>query len=517
MSKEYPYQLPHEGLKAIVGEENVINDPILTLAYSRDWLPPGILNPMCPEFVVLPGSVEEAQQVIKLCNRYKLPFIPVGSNLWGITTTPNRPGTVLIDPKRLNRIVELDEKNMFAVIEPYVTHAQLHAEAYKRGLYIGSPEAGSQASSLANHCFQAIWGVGHRTNMGYRNILSMDWVLPNGELLRTGSNALAEAGHFNGEGPGPDLRGMLRAFTGMLGGTGMVVRMAVKLHPWPGPKQWPVEGIAPNYRSVLPEDRFEWVLFTYPTMEKMVEAMYEIGKAEIAGCLHHWSTVYMNWWWANSNEEYWNTWKSELFQKNCKNLLGCCLWGFTSPKQLEYEKRVLQDIIEETGGKLIPQEIYDMWVPTTANNWIRDTNGPRMFRPSGNFLALMLLGDTYQSSLYYLKAGHNVMDKYTPPIIDNDHSDWIASYEMGHFAHCEVDFPIEKTIEGTKAFMSAAMEELQRELAARECSDTFAILGGPYHKLAGDVYGYGRFIEGIKRAIDPNNVSNPPHPYPLEG
>jgi hypothetical protein len=198
-------------------------------------------------------------------------------------------------------------------------------------------------------------------------------------------------------------------------------------------------------------------------------------------------------------------------------MLGCCLWGFTSPKQLEYEKRVLQDIIKETGGELIPQDIYDMWVPTTANNWIRDTSGPRMFRPSGNFLALMLLGDTYQSSLYYLKAGHAVMDKYTPPILDNDHSDWIASYEMGHFAHCEVDFPIEKTVEGTKAFMAAAMEELQRELAARECSDTFAILGGPYHKLAGDIYGYGRFIEGIKRAIDPNNVSNPPHPYPLEG
>jgi hypothetical protein len=63
-------------------------------------------------------------------------------------------------------------------------------------------------------------------------------------------------------------------------------------------------------------------------------------------------------------------------------------------------------------------------------------------------------------------------------------------------------------------------EEFDPRWTAWNCSRCSApasgILGGPYHKLAGDVYGYGRFIEGIKRAIDPNNVSNPPHPYPLE-
>jgi hypothetical protein len=128
----------------------------------------------------------------------------------------------------------------------------------------------------------------------------------------------------------------------------------------------------------------------------------------------------------------------------------------------------------------------------------------------------MLIADTYQTSLYYLKAGHEVLDKYTPPLLDNDHSDWINSYEMGHFAHCEVDFPIEKTVDDTKTFMDAAMYELKRELDNKECSDTFGVLGGPYHKMAGDVFGYGKLLEGIKRAIDPNNVSNPPHPYPLE-
>jgi len=92
-----------------------------------------------PEFVVLPAGTKETQAVVKICNRLKVPFLPVGSNQWSLTSAPNRPGTVIMDPKRMGRIIEIDEKNMYAVIEPLTTLAQLHAEANKRGLYIGSP------------------------------------------------------------------------------------------------------------------------------------------------------------------------------------------------------------------------------------------------------------------------------------------------------------------------------------------------------------------------------------------
>jgi hypothetical protein len=47
----------------------------------------------------------------------------------------------------MNRL-EIDEKNMYAIVEPYVSHAQLHAEAIKRGLHMGTPEAGSLGADL---------------------------------------------------------------------------------------------------------------------------------------------------------------------------------------------------------------------------------------------------------------------------------------------------------------------------------------------------------------------------------
>jgi len=324
-----------KAFQAAVGPENVSDAPATMEAYYGDWLPPKTLGmSMPPEFVVLPAGTRETQAVVKICNRFKIPFIPVGSNQWSLTGSPNRPETVIIDPKRMGEILEIDEKNMYAVVEPLTTLAQLHAEANKRGLYIGSPEASAQSSALAGHLFQGMWGVGYRLGVAYRNILGMEWVLPNGEILRTGSFSQDAGCGFWGEGPGPDLRGMLRGYAGALGGIGVVTKMAVKLHPYPGPRVWPCEGRIPNQTSTLPEDRFKWYLVKYNSLEEAVRFMYEVGRAEIGGVVQKWPTVYYIWWWANSNEEYWETWKKRVFQDNVKNAVGVCLWGFSSSKQL---------------------------------------------------------------------------------------------------------------------------------------------------------------------------------------
>jgi hypothetical protein len=506
-----------EALQSAIGKENVEDSPSVMMAYHRDWLPPGILNPMLPEFVVLPNGTEEVQKVIRICNRYNVPFIPLGSNQWSVTTAPNRPGTLLIDSKRMGRILEIDDKNMYAVIEPYVTMAQIHSEANRRGLYLGSPEASAQASAMAGHVFQGMWGVGHRLGVGHRNILAMEWVLPSGEILRTGAWATHPGGRFSGEGPGTDLRGMLRGLAGAMGGAGMVTRMAIKLHPYPGPKEFPCEGIIPNHTSTLPADRFQWYIIKYPSLEKAAHAMYEIARAEIGGVLQKYPTVYFNWWWANSNQEYWETWQEGVWQKHCKYAVEVCLWGFTSAKQLEYEKRVLEDIIKETKGSLIPQEIFDKWVPRTANNWIRDTNGSRMMRPSGTFLALRLPFDTINSSIDVCYDGERWVDKFSPPILDSDAPDWISSYDFGHFGAAETDFPVEKTPEVLGDLMQKLMGMMQEEIPRRIEGGMGPFLGGPYHAMAGSVFfNYGKLLGGIKKAIDPKAVANPPHNFPIE-
>jgi hypothetical protein len=502
----------------LLGPENVENAPGIMNAYMRDMLPPGVVGgTVRPEFVVLPGSTKEVQNIIKIANRYKLLFIPVGSNLWSVSSAPTKPRTIIIDPKRMNRILEIDEKNMYAVIEPYVSHAQLIAEANKKGLYIGSPDAGAQASSLANHTFQGIWGVSHRLGMAYRNILSTEWVLPNGEILTTGSLSMGQPGCFSGMGPGPDLRGMLRGLIGTLGGFGMVTKMAVKLHPWPGPKVFPCEGYIPSLKAEFPKDYFKWYLINYPTLEKAGKALYEISRAEIGGTCHKWPTIGMNWWWAKSNEEFWNTWKEAYWQNNCKHLLAVSLWGFTSKKQVEYEVRVIEDIIAETKGELVTDEAYKRFVPYVAANMIRDSNGPRVMRATGTFLAFTIAADTIHTSIENLKRQIEFIDKYTPPLVDCDHPDKIGVYEFGHFAHGEDLFAYEKTPEDCQAVIAACMDMIQQRLQERLEMGIGPGLGGIYHGLAGKAFfNYHTLLEGIKKAIDPDNLANPPHPIPPE-
>ena len=245
--------------------------------------------------------------------------------------------------------------------------------------------------------------------------------------------------------------------------------------------------------------------------------MYEIATAEIAGVLQKWPTVYYNWWWANSNEEYWETWKEGVWQKHVKYAVAVCLWGFTSEKQLDYEKGVLEDIIEETKGTLIPQEIFDKWVPRTANNWIRDTNGSRIIRPSGTFAALRLPFDTINSSIDVCKVGADWVEKFSPPILDCDAPDWISSYDFGHFGAAETDFPLEKNVEDLGDIMQKLMGMMKEDLTHRIEGGFGPFLGGANHAMAGSTfYNYGKLLGGIKRAMDPNVVSNPPQNYPIE-
>ena len=92
----------------------------------------------------------------------------------------------------MDKIIKVDKNNMYMVIEPYVNFASCQAEAMKVGCTFPSPPAGAQVSALANIQWHGAYGNSWLSALGAHQLLSFEVVLPNGEILRSGS--IAQAG-----------------------------------------------------------------------------------------------------------------------------------------------------------------------------------------------------------------------------------------------------------------------------------------------------------------------------------
>jgi len=488
-------------LKSVVGPEFVSDDPVICQAYSgggygKDLYDEEGRRPAC---VVLPKDVKEVQAIVKIANKYKVPFIPV-STFYIAYATPTKPNTIIIDLKRMDRL-KIDGKNMYAIVEPYVTYAQLQTEAMKLGLYTTAPLCGAQASVLANHISFGMGQTGHRTGYGNQRILAVEWVLPNGEILRIGSAFIKE--YFWGEGPGPDLRGLLRGYIGHMGGLGVVTKMAVKLFPLPFKGTPEPTGTTPHTTFTLPSDRFRWYILIYPTPEKAAEAMYEIGKAEIAAVCMRAPVIWRSIRRASSKEEFWDLWRKEKeeVKKTKPNVVRVLLVGFASRKQLEYEERVLEDIAKETGG------ILKRVSGTASGECFKPSYSVRAYLPGGRFLSLRFGFDSIDHALKFLKVGAQMKRKYIPPFIDDEEEcGWIQSYDFGWHAHGELTFyynSTKKDLSKAKKFEKVSLiSDLRlKAYTGYQYPHTHLFLGpkmGRYHII----------LKKLEKAFDPNRLSN---------
>jgi hypothetical protein len=281
----------HRALEDIVGARNVSRDPAVLDAYAFQWLAelvrPG-QSPYMPRpaAVVLPGSTEEVQAVVRIANKHGLKVKPQGTG-WYHWTAPlkDEEPTLQLDLRRMGRILEIDEKNLYVVVEPYAIAAQVQAELLKVGLNLNIPGVGCSSSIVASAC--AYHGAGPSTYfMGgnAENVLGMEWVTPEGEIIRTGSLGSGD-GWFCSEGPGPSVRAICRGTLGSRGGLGVYTKCAVKLAPYTGSPEWKVDGTLPAYR--LPVDPLHRVYtIAAPTWDAWAELYYRIYDNEIGYIFH---------------------------------------------------------------------------------------------------------------------------------------------------------------------------------------------------------------------------------------
>lgn len=277
-------------LEDIVGPENISEDPAIVDGYDFQYMAE-FLNPqrkrVMPtrfEAVLLPGSTEEVQAIVKAANTHKIRVKPLGTG-WIVLNAAIMPNTIQLDLRRMDRILEIDDKNMFAIVEPYVTGAELQAEAMKRGLNCHLIGAGGSCSVIATTwCLLGLSPQGIYMGAGSENGLAVEWVAPTGDVIRTGAMG-SGTGWFCGEGPGPSTRGIIRGFFGPSGGFGIVTKAAIKLHPWAGPAEFPLKGKVPSYYADLPRNIRAHTLH-FPSEQAFADALYKIYDAQIGYVVH---------------------------------------------------------------------------------------------------------------------------------------------------------------------------------------------------------------------------------------
>ncbi len=205
----------------LLGKENVFQDEADRLAYSYDA---AVLDPCLPSIVLRPTTSEALGQAVGLCNENALPLTVrgAGTNLSG-GTIPS-PGGVVIVTMALNEILEINEEDLYAVVQPGVITAKFAAAVEARGLFY-PPDPGSQAvSTLGGNVAENAGGLrGLRYGVTRDYVMGLEFFDVNGELVKSGARTVKCVTGYN-------LGGLLVGSEGTLG---VFSKIILKLIPMP--------------------------------------------------------------------------------------------------------------------------------------------------------------------------------------------------------------------------------------------------------------------------------------------
>jgi len=182
-------------LQNIVGSQNVKYDRAHKLAYSYD----ATREHFEPDCVVFPRNEEDVSKVLRYCNEHKIPIVPRGAGS-GFTggALPISGGIVLALEKYMNKILEIDTKNMVAVVQPGVINKELQKEVEKLGLFYPPDPASQDYSTIGGNVAENAGGMrAAKYGITKDYVMALRAVLPNGDIIRAGKKTIKDVAGYN--------------------------------------------------------------------------------------------------------------------------------------------------------------------------------------------------------------------------------------------------------------------------------------------------------------------------------
>jgi len=207
-------------LEKIVGRTNLFTDAEELVVYSYD----ATRQESLPWAVARPATAREVSDILILANRERFPVVPRGAGTGMSGGSVPASGGLVLSFERMNRVLEIDEQNRMAVVEPGVITGDLQREAETSGLFYPPDPASHQFCTLGGNvaeCAGGLRAVKYGVTRDY--ILGLEVVLPTGEIIETGSRTMKSVAGYD----------LTRLIIGSEGTLGVVTKIIVKLLPLP--------------------------------------------------------------------------------------------------------------------------------------------------------------------------------------------------------------------------------------------------------------------------------------------
>jgi glycolate oxidase len=509
----------YSALEDVVGPEYITRDPAIRDTYNQVWMNKLIFDQKWsnrPAVIVLPGNTQDVQGIVRVCNRYRIPFKPIGTGWECVMALVTERG-ILLDLRRMNRILEIDTKNMHALVEPYVSAHLLQREAAKYGLRVGQPGAGPSASVVAfTACHMGAGPTSVCTGGQGRNVLGVEWVLPTGDILRPGT---AEAGNgwFSADGPGLSLRGILRGRAGANGGHGIITKACTKLYPWYGPPEYELIG-APAGQKHLEKvpDGYKVLVMAFPTINDRDNAHREIWQAEIATYVSGLGMLPGG----EGNDEGWENYqKMSAEEHDLSNKTVQVIVGGNSAREIEYRWECALAISKKWNGEFKPELNAPEMLVGLFGVAIWGFGMPTILRQCGDMFIPPTIDGSWESAAQLDK----IVQDFTQPYRDRGEvivtpcgGPLFGSEDLSQGTHYESGF----TFDPWDPVSLKAAREYGQEVDNPD--GRFSRFGVPHiggglsweptqhiHQKFGPLYdNYDVWLRKIKAALDPNNVAD---------
>ncbi len=446
-------------LEKIVGPRFVSGEAEERYLYSMDQ---GTMPPAVPDAVVMPKNSDEVQQIVRLANELKVPVVPMGAGLVLSGLTRALKGGIILDMKRMNRIIVVNPISRYAVVEGGASQGMLKAYLKKHhpGLKHSMPDAPPIATLAGNVC---IHGSGHLSVLGGSHsdmLTGMEVVLPSGEIIRTGACSVSP--DWFGRSPLPDLSGL---FLGWSGTTGIVTRLGIKLFP--------------NYKHN------DVLIFVSEDADLMPDMISKLTSTQVAEDMTPWMSPKPDW---------------------ARGFLHINIaYGAHSKKELTFKRNLMQASVREYIDRKIagflplppPQKGRFLKIPSPDLARFADLRKGGGFEYVGAIMAIEHFPAAYRAGLAIAEK-FNVGYSLGARIIGAGHS------MMFFFAY---------------AFNRADAEDVKRASEALEATNTAALkIGGipwkaelPAQKQIIEKMDPNTFalMGRIRSVLDPNHIMNP--------